>query len=183
SKSFNYKKNYYDVILFDSFLHHIKNLDEILSKIYFSLKKNGIFIINEYVGPNRFQWSSTQLKTSNKALKELPQKFRKRFGTNNVKSKIYKPGIIRMILSDPSEAIKSESILLRVKERFNVLEEKPYGGNILHLTLKDISQNFIIEDDETLNLLDELFVIEDEFLKNSRKSNFIFGVYSRLDKN
>jgi ubiquinone/menaquinone biosynthesis C-methylase UbiE len=178
-QSFKFEKDYYDIIIFDSFLHHIKNIDDILIKIYDSLKEDGILVINEYVGPNRFQWSKEQLDISNNALNKIPHLFRRRENSNKVKRKNYRPGLLRMILSDPSEAINSENILQKIRLKFNVLEEKPYGGNILHLTLKDISHNFIIESDECKKLLDALFKIEDDFLQRIKESDFIFGVYSK----
>ena len=178
-QSFNFEKNYYDVIVFDSFLHHIKNLDKILNKIYYSLRDDGLIVINEYVGPNRFQWSKEQLNISNEALNKLPRLYRKRWNSNKIKTKSYRPGLFRMILSDPSEAVNSENILQKIRVKFKVLEEKPYGGNILHLTLKDISHNFIIENEESIKLLDTLFKIEDDFLQRINESDFIFGIYSK----
>jgi ubiquinone/menaquinone biosynthesis C-methylase UbiE len=178
-ESFDFGRDNYNVILFDSYLHHIKKLDEILNKIYNSLTDDGIFVINEYVGPNRFQWTEAQLKTANEALLKIPPTFRRRWGMKKIKSKIFRPGILRMILSDPSEAVKSENILSKVRELFKVLEEKPYGGNILHLTLKDISHNFNNDNGNSIQLLNELFEIEDKFLQNNCNSDFIFAVYSR----
>ena len=182
-QSFKCEKNYYDVIVFDSFLHHIKNLDEILSKIYDSLWNDGIVVINEYVGPNRFQWSKEQLEVSNEALSKLPQLYRKRLNSDKIKTKCYRPGLLRMSLSDPSEAVNSENILPKMRVRFKILEEKPYGGNILHLTLKDISHNFIKENEESNILLDALFKIEDDFLNGSNESDFVFGIYSKQSFN
>lgn len=176
---FNYGIRKYDLVLSDSFLHHVKDLDEVINKIYECLKKDGILIINEYVGPARFQWHEEQLKTANEALAVLPESFRKRLKSNRVKTKIYRPGLLRMILSDPSEAVCSENILSSVRKRFKVVEEKPYGGNILHLTLKDISHNFINENKECTMLLNKLFAIEDEFLSRGNSGDFMFGVYSK----
>ena len=167
------------MILFDSFLHHIKDLDDVLNKVYKSLKLDGLLVINEYVGPSRFQWSKEQLKIANDALKELPLSFRKRWHNNKIKSKIYKPGLLRMILADPSEAVNSDLILSKIHDRFKVLEEKPLGGNILHLTLKDISQNFTSENEECVKWIQRLFQIEDEFLVKGNKTDFVFGVYSK----
>ena len=178
-QSFKFEKDYYDIIVFDSFLHHIKNIDEILNKVYDGLRQDGILVINEYVGPNRFQWSKEQLDISNNALSKIPPLFRKRLNSNKIKRKNYRPGLLRMILSDPSEAVNSEKILQKIKMKFKVLEEKPYGGNILHLTLKDISHNFIIKSDECKKLLDALFKIEDDFLQRINESDFAFGVYSK----
>jgi ubiquinone/menaquinone biosynthesis C-methylase UbiE len=176
---FEFKKEYYDIIIFDSFLHHVNKLDEILDKVRLSIKPGGIFVINEYVGPNRFQWSKEQLKLSNDVLRSLPRAFRIRRQSNAVKSNIYRPGLIRMILSDPSEAVDSENILSKIHKRFNTLEEKPYGGNILQLVLKDIAHNFTEGEAESEELLKALFGEEDKFLESGNNSDFVFGVYSK----
>ena len=176
---FNFGNQKHDVVLFDSFLHHVKELDEVLDKVYDSIKPGGLIVINEYVGPNRFQWSREQLKLSNEALGSLPGLFRKRWHSESEKSQIYRHGLLRMILSDPSEAANSENILPEIRNRFKILEENSYGGNILHLTLKDISHNFIEESNESGHLLNDLFKIEDDFLNRGNKSDFIFGIYTK----
>lgn len=175
---FNYGSGNYDVIVFDSFLHHVQNLDEILDKVKYSLKPDGLLLINEYVGPNRFQFPGEQIIAANEIFSKIPADKRKRWKSDKIKSRIYKPGLLRMVLSDPSEAVNSERILVKVRDRFKTLEEKPYGGNILQLVLKDISHNFINESRESTELLQYLFNAEDEYLKTVDKSDFIFGVYS-----
>jgi len=177
--AFNFEVNKYDVVLFDSSLHHVRELEFILSKVYNSLKDDGLLVINEYVGHSRFQWSKEQLNVSNVALKLLPDDYRKRWKSSRIKSKIYRPGILRMIISDPSESIRSQDILKEIYKKFNTVEEKSFGGNILHLILKDISHNFIESSDESIRLLNQLFKTEDEFIANGNKSDFVFGVYSK----
>lgn len=169
----------YDVVLFNSSLHHFNNLKNILEKTYNSLKSNGLLIINEYTGPNRFQWTNEQLKEANKYLNKIPPKYRTFWKSNYIKKKIYRPGLLRMILSDPSESAHAEEILPQIRMRFKKIEEKPYGGNLLHLIFKDISHNFI-EDTSNINgILDFLFHAEDNFLENNKQSDFIFGIYTK----
>ena len=176
---FNFGRNEYNIVIFDSILHHIKNLDDILDKIYHSLSPDGIMVINEYVGPNRFQWSNEQLNIANRVLNNIPLSYRRRWRSENVKRKIYRPGLLRMYLSDPSEAVNSENILLEIRKRFRIIEEKPYGGNILHLVLKDISHNFNKDSIEGNKILKGLFEIDDYFIKDRENSDFIFGVYGK----
>ena len=177
--SFKFEKNKYDIVLFDSSLHHVKELEIILDKVYNSLKDDGVLVINEFVGPSRFQWSKEQLNKSNEALKILPVEYKRRWKSGEIKSKNYRPGILRMIISDPSESVRSQDILNEIYKNFNIVEEKPYGGNVLHLTLKDISHNFMDEDEEVSDLINRLIKIEDDFLAAGNKSDFIFGVYSK----
>lgn len=171
--------NQYDVVLFDSCLHHFKNLDQLLEKIYNSITPDGCLIINEYVGPIRFQWKKNQLKQANHCLRLIPPEFRKRWKTNSVKRKIYRPGYLRMILSDPSEAVNSTKILPAIKKRFKRIEEIQYGGDLLHLLFRDIAHNFLQNSNETEKILNKLFEIEDEFLKENDHSDFVFGIYGR----
>ena len=49
------ENNRYDIVIAHNSIHHIKNLERIMQQICSSMKKNGLFIMIEYVGPNRFQ--------------------------------------------------------------------------------------------------------------------------------
>ena len=177
--SFNFEENKYDIVLFDSSLHHFKDLEYILAQVHGSLKPDGVLVINEFVGPSRFQWSNEQLRASNETLKILPADYKRRWNDSRIKSKNYRPGILRMIISDPSESVRSLEILNEIYKKFNIVEEKPFGGNILHVVLKDISHNFLNEDDKTAELINKLIKIEDDFLVLGNKSDFVFGVYSK----
>lgn len=171
----------FDVVLFNSSLHHFSNINTLLkSKVSPMLKKDGFLLVFEYVGPNRLQWTSLQLKNANSILKTIPLKYKYREGTNFVKSRIFRPGLLRMIMVDPSEAINSESILPSLHENFKVIEEKQLGGDILHILLKDIAHNFLKDDSETKELLNYLTEREDEYLNATRRSDFIFGIYQKM---
>jgi ubiquinone/menaquinone biosynthesis C-methylase UbiE len=65
-------QNYYDVIFVEQSLHHFTPLKHILEKINLALKDNGYFIVNEFVGPSRFQWTERQITTINNLLAILP---------------------------------------------------------------------------------------------------------------
>jgi ubiquinone/menaquinone biosynthesis C-methylase UbiE len=175
----NFRSNKYDIVLFNSSLHHFNNLKIILEKTYNSMKYDGLLIINEYTGPNRFQWTDEQLKKANHYLNKIPFQYRKFWQSNRIKKKIYRPGLLRMILSDPSEAVNSEEILPQIRKKFKKLEEKPYGGNLLHLIFKDISHNFIENKNDINKILNFLFKAEDTFIEKNNQSDFIFGVYTK----
>ena len=170
----------FDIILFHSSLHHFSNIEKTTSLTKNILKPNGFLIINEYVGSNRFQWEKYQLKVINDALKlVIPKEYRKIFKTNLYKYKVRKPGLLRMILNDPSEAPASKKIIPTVEKHFKLIEKKEYGGNILMPLLKDISHHFIEQNNKTKEILQTLFDIEDAFIKENR-SDYVFGVYKKL---
>ena len=173
-------KDKFDVVLFDSSLHHFDKIDDFLKNNILSiLNENGYVIVFEYCGPNRLQWKKSQLKEANKILKSIPLRFRKLIDGKNIKTRVYRPGLLRMLLVDPSEAPDSENLVKSLKNNFKVLEEKKLGTNILHILLKGIAHNFLIDDDETKELIHNLIEKENDFLNLSGENDSIFGVYQK----
>ena len=170
----------YDVILFNSSLHHFKNVSNILqTKVLPILKDKGYLLVFEYVGPKRLQWTRQQLEFANKLLSELPLKYKIRSDSKSIKRRIYRPGLFRMQIVDPSEAVDSDSILPSIHNNFKIIEEKKIGWDITHLLFKDIAHNFLNNNRETQNLLSYLFEKEDEYLAMTDHSDAVFGVYQK----
>jgi ubiquinone/menaquinone biosynthesis C-methylase UbiE len=168
----------FDIVLFDSSLHHFSNFSLLFDRLSRCLKEHGFVVINEYVGVDRFQWTREQLVAANGMLRTIPSDLRCRFGTGTVKNRIYRPGLIRMVLSDPSEAVQSSMILPSIHRYFTILDEKPLGGNLLHLVLKDIAHHFIDPDARARDVLEGMIQTEDRFIAD-KQSDFVFGVYCR----
>jgi hypothetical protein len=57
-------------------LHHIQNLEHLVAQIYRALKLGGIFVCNEYVGPNYQQISVRQQEIVNAVLHLIPPQYR-----------------------------------------------------------------------------------------------------------
>lgn len=170
----------YDVVLFHSALHHFSDVDGILARVRQALRPDGLLVINDYVGPARLQWSAAQLAEANRILRDvLPARWRVRYLSRQVKTRVSGPGLWRMRLADPSEAAESDRIVPALRRHFTPLEEAALGGNILTLVLKDIAHHFMREDAETQQLLAELCRLEDAFLKIN-PSDLLFGVYRPL---
>jgi len=169
----------FDIVFFHASLHHFADIEALITnKILKILKPNGLVIINEYVGANRMQFPKYQLKAINEAIKLIPQEYRHRYGSNTIKTSVSGPGLIRMFLADPSECVESENILPLLRKYFKTIEEKPYGGNLLMYALKDISHHFQNANSEQMLTLNELFELEDAYLKKHR-SDFVFGLYKK----
>ncbi|HMK02667.1 MAG TPA: class I SAM-dependent methyltransferase [Ferruginibacter sp.] len=167
----------FDVILFHSSLHHFKDIKQVLLKAKGLLADNGILIINEYAGPNMFQFGKERKQFLNKTLKMIPANLRQRINSKKIKTTIYEPGVLRMYIADPSEACNSAAIMENLNYLFHAKEEKKLGGDILHFVLKDIAHNFLPGKPETVPVLRTLFKIEDDYIANKKYSDFMFGVY------
>lgn len=179
-KQLVYDKNSFDVILFSSSLHHFEDVSTFLkNNVKPLLNENGILVINEYVGPNRLQWTNQQLKKANELLKELPMNYKLLYDNKTIKKKVYRPGIFRMLLVDPSEAPDSANIVSALNSNFKVLEQTNLGWNILHILLKGIAHNFCNDEKEAQDLLTNLFSEEDQFVTETKSSDAIFGVYQK----
>lgn len=166
----------YDVVLFHSSLHHFKQIDTLLHKVKRTLKPGGWLVINEYVGANRFQFPAAR----NKAVQQVyarvvPSAFKTRKGSNAYKSRVYFPGLLRMVISDPSEAVESATILPLLNQQFKPVEQKNYGGNLITFILKDIAHHF--NKPEAQPVLQTLFALEDEWLAQQQQSDFVFAIY------
>ncbi|MCF8359429.1 MAG: class I SAM-dependent methyltransferase [Prolixibacteraceae bacterium] len=177
---YDFEPGSFDVILFNSSLHHFDRIDCFLeTKVLPLLKEKGHLIVFEYAGPNRLQWSKSQLIRVNEILKEIPEKYRVRIDGKSVKKRAYRPGLIRMKLVDPSEAVDSESIVPSLHKHFNIVEEREIGWDITHVLFKDIAHNFLNDDPETKKLIRYIFEQEDNYLQETGHSDTIFGLYQK----
>jgi ubiquinone/menaquinone biosynthesis C-methylase UbiE len=176
----DYRPASFDVILFNASLHHFNHVDNLLEyKVLPLLKKDGLLVLFEYVGPNRLQWTKYQLEFTNRLLQEIPDEYKTRAGSGSIKSRVYRPGLFRMLITDPSEAIDSISIIPAVHKHFKMLEEKKLGWDITHLLLKDIAHHYIDGNPETQKLLQYIFEKEDEYMATTGRSDGIFGIYQK----
>jgi ubiquinone/menaquinone biosynthesis C-methylase UbiE len=165
------KPNYYDLIISEQALHHFTPLKQILDRVSYTLKPTGYFFINEFVGPTRFQWTKNQIDAVNSILAIFPAKYKVIYGSNELKSKVYRPSRLSMKIVDPSEAVESSNILPLLREKFETIEVKGYGGSILSLLFEDIAHNFLGDDDFTKQVLSICFGIEDLLIKNDLIQN------------
>lgn len=171
------KEDLYDVIFVEQSLHHFSPLGEILERISKFLKPDGYFVVNEFVGPTRFQWSDRQLEVINGLLAILPIKYKTYWQSDVVKPEVKKPSRLSMILHDPSEAVESGKIVPLLNSTFDVVDLRAYGGNILHMLFNGIAHNFRSGDAETKDYLDIIFKVEDMLIESGEmRSDFVIAV-------
>lgn len=156
----NLEANAYDVVFGVHSIHHIERLEHLFGQIARSLKPGGLFFMNEFVGPTRFQWSDRQLEVVNGLLRALPARFRRSTAGSGSKDRVPRPTLVEMVATDPSEAVRSSEILELASARFEILEVRPYGGTVLQLLLDDIAGNFAPSVPGGPELLDALCDLE-----------------------
>ncbi len=167
----------FDVVIAEGILHHLSPVDSAVGKIRRCLRPGGLMVVNEYVGPDRFQWTESQVRYCNALLTLLPAELRKYRGTRFAKSHVFRPGTLSMVMYDPSEAIESSKIIDAVENKFRIVERKDYGGTILQPLLKDIAHNFTDRMPAGEEALQLLFAAEDFLMRSGLiGSDFVFAV-------
>ena len=69
-------RNSYDLILCFTSLHHFVELERILDEIAGALTQGGLFLLWDFVGENRMQWSQARIAFQQALLEEVPAQFR-----------------------------------------------------------------------------------------------------------
>jgi len=218
----------YDAVFIDSGAHHFSCLEAVFGSTRRALRPGGLLVMNEYVGPNRFQFPPGQKEIANSCLNLIPMKYRTlrsnptsvgtiasghadRVDPLHLASRIADKLRDRNLISslkrrfklhrsrrskgpqfkmsvdfptardveafDPSEAVRSQDIIPVLRNEFEIIEMKGWGGNILQFLLVDIAGNFTDDDPSALSLLHMLENIE-ETLVDCRhfESDFAFIV-------
>jgi len=169
-----------DLIVAWMALHHLRKLGHIFREVKRALKPDGIFIINEYVGPPRFQVPDDQVACINSLLASLPEELRRKPDGVTIKDRFVRPRLSEIIRHDPSEAVSSHRILPQLRRHLAVVEEVAYGGAILQWLLAGIVQNFREDHPHHRAHLERLYAAERDALQNGRfASDFAFVVAKR----
>lgn len=157
----------YDAVFSLSAVHHCKELEHLFGQISHGLKDDGLFVVNEYIGPTQFQLTDEQYRIVDTLLPLLPSKLRinviaKSRGEHLVVDSCQRYPLDFFEKVDPSEAVRSEEILPVMERFFDIVEVKPWGGGLLHFLLNKIVGNFELGDESSTAILKLLFAMEVE---------------------
>lgn len=119
---FKLPRNAFEIVFFHQSMHHVANLEHCLAQVRRALVPGGLLYADEYVGPSRSQWNKKALAEANRIFARLPQRLRR---GDHIPLPIEE--------RDPSEAIRSAEIIGQLRKRFDIIEKRDYGGNILAL--------------------------------------------------
>ena len=67
----------YDAVWANASMHHFDALEHVCEQISAALKPGGLFVLNEYVGPSRFQFPDRQKEIADLCLQLLPERYRR----------------------------------------------------------------------------------------------------------
>jgi SAM-dependent methyltransferase len=131
----------FDAVIGTASVHHCAQLDKLYDAVARLLTPQGWFFLDEYVGPDRFQYSPSHIEQLSALADLLPDRLLTT-ASGAVRRDFRAPSVEEVMAVDPSEAACSSRIIPMLHERFAVIEQRAYGGSILQLLLADVAQNF-----------------------------------------
>lgn len=166
----------FDAVLGVSSVHHCADLEHLYASLHRLLVPTGWLFLDEYVGPDRFQFPDHQVRFLNQLLDLLPGHLRSLYD-GRVKGNLSRPTVEAVVAIDPSEAVRSSQVLPLLGRHFDVLQRRPYGGAILRVLLSDIAQNF--QDAAARPWLHALLGVEEELFRTGRLQRDMACVMAR----
>lgn len=152
----------FDAVVGESCVHHCENLEGLYDAVSRLLVPGGWFFMDEYIGPDRFQYPPGLVRQINALADLLPDRLLTT-QSGQVRRGFRAPTVAEVVAVDPSEAICATRIIPALAARFHVEQQRAYGGALLHLLLADVAQNFM--DAPGQQWLHSLIEAEDELYR------------------
>jgi SAM-dependent methyltransferase len=155
----------FDCVLGISAVHHCSNLEALFSACVHLLAPGGMMFLDEYIGPDRFQFEPETIAWLNRWAQSVPERLRVT-AKGVIKQGFRAPNIDDVITIDPTEAIRSSEIMEVLRPFFSVVAFRPYGGALLHNFLADIAQHY--QSGEGAEVADALIAAESELIRTGK---------------
>jgi SAM-dependent methyltransferase len=156
----------FDAIFANDVLHHITDLEGLYGRIQQALAPGGKLLFNEYVGPNRFQYSDERMEVINRYFRLIPDHLRFNPYWGGLFWRFFRTDPVRLAEDDPTEAVRSEDVLPLARKFFETEREYPYGGGLLNPLLYGIVGNFDEKRPDDARLLMVLCDAEDRLTRS-----------------
>ena len=171
----------YDLIFSSHSLHHFLALEHVMAQVHDALTPEGLFILEEFVGPTQFQWTDRQIEVVRTLMELIPESLRM-LRWNMVKPYEGRPEVKDVVAASPFESIRSSEIVPLFRRFFRVIEIRRLGGTIQHLLYNGIVHNFALDRRDAINHVQAIIEIEDALIDAEMlPSDFMLLVGMRRD--
>jgi len=166
----------FDAVLFSGSLHHVLDLEGMLSAVRRVLRPGGLVIINEYVGPLYQLYPQAQVDVVNRVLNRIPPEFKMSHD-----EQLVLPTMDMIIANDPSEGVRAPLIPVLLPLYFSAEYERRAGGGLLHPIFGHLNANKINDGSpESTSLVAMLIALENELTAAGVLGHdFIFSLFRR----
>ena len=142
-------------------IHHVENLEGMWDQARHTLVPGGVVLAQEYVGPNRFQWTDAQVAAGDRALANLVPRTHQTHHDH-----IERPSVEHLIATDPSEAVRSAEIVPTCRDAgFTIDALTSAGGALLQPVLMYQVHTFDPRNWSHNLVLSRLFEEEDRLMR------------------
>jgi SAM-dependent methyltransferase len=152
----------YDFVYWNNSLHHMFDVKAALEWSLRVLRKGGVLLMDDFVGPTRMQWSDQLLEINTSVRQALPSQYLRNpvRPDQMLSTAVGRPSAAAIMLVDPSECADSANILPELMRIFPESWVKKTGGGIYHLGLNDVLHNIVAAQD--YGLLEKILEIDDQ---------------------
>jgi SAM-dependent methyltransferase len=153
----------YDLVHWNNSLHHMPDVRAAVAWSHHVLRPGGLFLLDDYVGPDRHQWTDNMLAIAAGIRGVFPERYLQnplRAGAL-LPTSLHRTPPEEVAANDPSEAPESSQILAAVRDVFPDAFIQATGGVVYHLTLNQMLANFDEDDPQDRLLLDLLMLLDD----------------------
>ena len=157
----------YELVHWDHSLHHMSDVHAALAWSVKVLRPGGFVMINDYVGPNRLQFTRKETDRANAFLARAGIAYR--LGHSNIVTRL------RQWYRDPSEAPQSEVIAAAIARHLPGAELAPIGGTMLNMLGGTVVPFAKDENNPVL----KAFVDEDAKFRSEGYSHFAFTLWQK----
>ncbi|MBD3574343.1 class I SAM-dependent methyltransferase [Brevundimonas diminuta] len=170
-------ENKYDAVFFSGSLHHVTDLEGMLSAVQKVLRPGGKVIVNEYCGPCYQLYPPHQVEIVDRTIASLPEEFRS-------SDRLELPNMQMIMASDPTEGVRSALIPKLVPMYFEPEYERFVGGALLHPLFSCLNASRVNDGSPESNLLVRMLIfLEDELTRSGAlQHDFMLGVYANTLK-
>lgn len=147
----------YDLVMFVASLHHMPELPKTLVAAVDGLRENGhLWCVNEYIGPDRFNYPAHHVDVAARVHSRLPAEFRK-----HQLDFIELPTPEEVAAADPSEAPTSSKILPTMRAMFPKMEVKDLYGAFAFIIFWGLQHDALYDTEEGRVLVQHLLEIDE----------------------
>jgi SAM-dependent methyltransferase len=166
----------FDAVLAWSSVHHCERLERLYGAVHELLRPGGWLFVDEYVGPDRFQFSPAHMAQVRALARMLPDRLLTT-GSGMVRRDFQPPTVAEVVAVDPTEAACPSQIVPLLHRHFDVVAQRPYGGSLLHILLANIAQNF--QEPRDAPWLRALIAAEDDLERQGQLEQHFCSVIAR----
>ena len=165
----DFEENSYDAVWINSAMHHFSNLENICENVHKCLRPDGYIFLNEYIGPNRFQFPERQKEIINLCLNLLPAQYRTKVLDHSDKEDEKVPNLrtYKWYFQRILDKWKDRQLINTFRKKYKSFWEVKLGKPFIKSTVEFPSKRDVISNDpseairseEIIDVLSQYFAI------------------------